>query len=58
MLPVQEILLSLVIASFVWSVWRMALTGRLPWDAQPATRQIASSPFCSSELLGLGSGFS
>jgi hypothetical protein len=35
MSPVQEILLSLVIASFVWSLWRIALTGRLPGDAVP-----------------------
>jgi hypothetical protein len=35
MSPVQEILLSLVLATIVWSVWRIAITGRLPGDAVP-----------------------
>jgi len=56
MSPVQEILLSLVIASFVWSVWRMALTGRLPGGALPDDETDRKLTFLFLGALGLGFG--
>jgi hypothetical protein len=54
--PVQEILLSVVLASFVWSVWRLALTGRLPGDAVPEDETDRRLTFVFLGALGLGLG--
>lgn len=47
-----------MIASFVWSVWRMALTGHLPGDAVPEDGTDRKLTFLFLGALGLASGSS
>jgi TRAP-type C4-dicarboxylate transport system permease small subunit len=56
MTPIREILFSLLLASFGWAVWRIALTGRLPGDAVPEDETDRRLTFLFLGALGLGLG--
>lgn len=56
MSPVQEVLFSVVLGALVWSVWRVALTGRLPGNAVPESETDRRLTLLFLAALGLAFG--